>query len=182
MSVAKKISHKYTYSDYLTWDDGKRWEIIDGEVYDMTPAPTTFHQDVALSISHLLVDQLEGTPCRPFISPIDVVLSEENVVQPDVIVVCDKKKILESHINGAPDLVIEILSPSTTVRDRREKKDLYEKFGVKEYLLVDPKEKFAEKYILTKHHFGSAQIFGPTETIPLHSLKNVKIPLKKIFR
>src|SRR3989338_2135709 len=134
MALAKKIKHKYTYSEYLTWDDNKRWEIIEGEVYDMTPAPTTYHQDVVTTLSRCLGNQLEGKSCTVFVSPIDVVLSEENVVQPDVIVVCDKKKILDSHIHGAPDLVIEILSPSTTVKDRREKKDMYEKFGVKEYL------------------------------------------------
>lgn len=182
MSLARKIKQKFTYKDYLTWDDGKRWEIIDGEVYNMTPAPTVFHQDVVTKLAHSLINQLEGKRCIPFVSPIDVVLSEENVVQPDVIVVCDKKKILASHIHGAPDLVIEILSPSTNLKDRREKKDIYEKFGVKEYLLIDPEEKYAERYILQKSRFGVSEIFGPKDTISIRCLKGVKISLKNILK
>lgn len=182
MTLARKVRRRFTYQDYLTWDDGERWEIIDGEVYNMSPAPTVSHQNIVTRLATSLSNQLEGKQCTPFVSPIDVVLSEENVVQPDVIVVCDKKKIQASHIHGAPDLVVEILSPSTTLKDRREKKDLYEKFGVKEYLLVDPEEKYAEKYVLQKNRFAVSQIFGPKDQIVLRSLRGVKIFLKDVLK
>lgn len=182
MKPAKKIKQKFTYSDYVTWNDEKRWEIIHGEAYDMSPAPAIAHQQVVIRLAYFLNNQLQGKSCTPFVAPTDVVLSEENVVQPDVFVVCDKKKIQKTHIDGAPDLVIEILSPATHIKDKREKKDLYEKFGVKEYLLIDPEEKYAERYTLQKAGFGAPDIFGPTDKIVIRSLKGVKISLKDIFK
>ncbi|MBI2339765.1 MAG: Uma2 family endonuclease [Deltaproteobacteria bacterium] len=181
MGTAKKIRHKYTYRDYLTWGDDERWEIIGGEAYNMSPAPTFAHQQVVARLTHFLMTRLEGKQCIPVMAPIDVVLSEEDVVQPDVIVVCDKQKIQKTHIAGAPDLVIEVLSPSTSLKDRREKKDLYEKFGVKEYLLVDPDEKYVERYFLQKGKYGSSEVFGPKDKLASRSLKGVRLPLKEIF-
>jgi len=181
MGLPKKIKQKYTYRDYLTWDDDERWEIIGGEAYNMTPAPIVSHQEIVVNFAHLLKTKLKGKSCTPFVSPIDVVLSEENVVQPDVIVVCDKQKIQKTHIAGAPDLVIEVLSPSTSLRDRREKKDLYEKFGVKEYILVDPDEKYVERYFLQKGKYGSSELFGAKDKFKSRALKGVLFPLKEIF-
>ena len=176
MSQAKKTKHKFTYTDYLTWDDDERWEIIGGEAYNMTPAPIVSHQEIVGNFFRFL-----GKQCTPFISPIDVVLSEEDVVQPDVIVICDKQKVQKTHIAGAPDLVIEVLSPATSLKDRREKKDLYEKFGVKEYILVDPDEKYVERYFLQKGRYGSSEVFGPKDKFASRSLKGVRLTLKEIF-
>ena len=121
MTVVRKDTHKYSYSDYLTWPDEERWEIIDGETYNMTPAPSIKHQSIVGEFYALLKQRLSGKPCRPFIAPTDVVLSEYDVVQPDIIVVCNEKKITESNIQGAPDLVVEVLSPATALKDKREK-------------------------------------------------------------
>jgi len=116
MPVARKRTKKYSYSDYLSWPDEERWEIIDGGVYNMTPAPTIKHQNIAGILYATLNQNLKGRSCRPFIAPADVVLSEHDVVQPDVLVVCDEKKITEANIQGAPDLVVEVLSPSTALK------------------------------------------------------------------
>ena len=181
MSLAKKLRQKYTYRDYLAWDDGERWEIIGGEAYNMTPAPTVRHQEIVVRFSRMMGNQLQGKRCALFVAPTDVVFSEENVVQPDIFVVCSKKKIQKTHIQGAPDLIIEVLSPATSLKDRREKKELYEKFGVKEYIIVDPDEKDVERHLLQKNRFGMPEIFGPKDKLIFRSLKGLKLSLAEIF-
>ena len=119
-----KTTQRYTYQEYLTWPDDQRWEIIGGIAYAMTPAPGVGHQRIAGQVFRMVSHALADKPCEPLISPLDVVLSEEDVVQPDVFVVCDPQKIKDTHIDGAPDLIFEILSPSTSLKDRREKKHL----------------------------------------------------------
>lgn len=117
----EKAAQKYPWDDYLTWQDNERWEIIDGVTYNMTPAPTVRHQNVAGNFFRQLKQKLANKTCKPFIVPVDVVLSEYDIVQPNVFVVCDKNKITEANIQGAPDLVFEILSPATATKDLREK-------------------------------------------------------------
>jgi Uma2 family endonuclease len=104
------------------------------------------------------------------------------VVQPDVFVVCDRAKITEANIQGAPDLVIEVVSPSTGIKDKREKRHLYEKFGVREYLLVDPALKSVERFTLgTDALYGRGDVFGPTEMLPLLSVEGITINLQEVF-
>ncbi|RLB87728.1 MAG: Uma2 family endonuclease [Deltaproteobacteria bacterium] len=178
----RKSGEKFTYADYVTWPDDERWELIDGEAYNMTPAPTTRHQVVVGSLYFLLRSLLAGKPCRGFVAPIDVVLSEHDVVQPDVFVVCDEKKITEANIQGAPDVVIEVLSPTTALKDRREKKRLYEKYGVKEYILVDPAGCYVERFLLADAGiYNSAEIFGPKEVLSVPSLEGIEIRLWEVF-
>lgn len=136
MPLALETHRKFTYRDYLTRPDEERWELIDGKPYDMTPALTTTHQIPVGNVFRILSVETRDRSCRCSVAPTDVVLSETDVVQPDVFVVCDPRKITEAHVYGAPDLVTEVVSPSTGLKDRREKKDLYEKYGVREYLLV----------------------------------------------
>ncbi|HQH72395.1 MAG TPA: Uma2 family endonuclease, partial [bacterium] len=140
-----KTMEKYTYQDYCAWPDDERWELIGGIAYDMTPAPSFDHQNVAGTFYRLLGNALQGKTCVPGIAPVDVVLSEEDVVQPDVFVVCDPQKITGKNIQGAPDLVIEVLSPATAKKDRWEKKWLYEKSGVREYILIEVAAQFVER-------------------------------------
>jgi len=110
------------------------------------------------------------------------VLSEHDVVQPDILIVCDRKKITEANIQGAPDLIIEVLSPSTALRDRREKKALYEKYCVKEYILVDPIGQYAEHYVLQQDNsFGNVKFVGPDEVLRLIVMDKVEISLKDVF-
>lgn len=118
MSLSRRAGDRFTYSDYLTWFDEERWELLDGEPHAMTPAPTTGHQRVVGRLYRELANALEGGDCIPFVSSVDVVLSESTVVQPDVVVVCDRAKIRPNGIFGAPDLVVEVLSPSAGLKDR----------------------------------------------------------------
>ena len=119
MPLIKEKENKFTYFDYVTWPDDERWELIDGEAYDMSPAPSIKHQKITGNLYVLLARHPEKKPeCFVGIAPLDVVFSEHDVVQPDILVVCDRKKITEANIQGAPDLVIEVLSPSTALRVR----------------------------------------------------------------
>ena len=122
----KKNEQKFTYGDYLTWTNpAERWELIEGIAYDMSPAPFRFHQKIIAELSVLLHDFLVGKPCEYYIAPFDVRLPDsdeadseiDTVVQPDIVVVCDPTKLDDRGMRGAPDLVIEILSPSTSKKD-----------------------------------------------------------------
>ena len=183
MPLIKEKEKKLTYSDYVTWPDDERWELIDGEAYDMSPAPSIKHQEIVSNINIFIATHPQRkAECFVGIAPVDVVFSEHDVVQPDVLVVCDRKKITEANIQGAPDLVIEVLSPSTALKDRREKKALYERYGVKEYILVYPLDQYVEHYILQQHgSFGNAQILGHDETLQLAVMDKIEIPLQKVF-
>jgi Uma2 family endonuclease len=138
---------RFTYGDYLQWSGAERWELIDGDAFDMSPAPRIVHQRVVGELFKQLSLQLEGHPCEAFVAPVDVRLPDhddqadediKNVVQPDVLVVCDPDKIDEAGVRGAPDFIAEVLSASTAARDRRLKAELYAKHGVREYWIVDP--------------------------------------------
>jgi len=180
--AGKKSEEKFTYNDYITWPDDERWELIDGVAYNMSPAPSLNHQNIVLNFSNILKNNLKGKPCKPFIAPTDVVLSRKDVVQPDVLVVCDEDKRTKANIQGAPDLVVEVLSPSTTFRDRRDKRELYEKYGVKEYVIIDIMERLVERFYLGGNNiYGKSDIFTPEESISLFSLNNMEIPLPEVF-
>ena len=177
-----KLNRKFTYQDYLTWPDDEHWEIIDGAAYVMSPAPIIPHQDVTGNIFHILKTALKGKPCRPYISPADVVLSDMDIVQPDVFVVCDPNKKTTKNIQGAPDLIFEVLSPSTAKKDRWDKKRLYAKTGVKEYILVDPDALFAERYLLQENgEYDHGEIFSDQQEIPLQSIPGLTLPLWEVF-
>src|ERR1039457_521063 len=109
--IAEKMGNGFTYSDYVRWPDDERWEIISGEAYSMTPAPSIRHQEISLFLSAQFANFFKGRDCKPFHAPTDVVFDEQNIVQPDLLVVCGKNKITEKNIQGAPDLVVEIISP-----------------------------------------------------------------------
>jgi Uma2 family endonuclease len=134
----------YTLDDWRTWEG--RWELINGVAYDMTPAPNLEHQRVSFRLGNMIFNALEagknqsGGECEAFAAPVDVFLGE-TVVQPDLVVVCDPAKKSERGIEGAPDLVVEILSLRTAGKDNTRKRWLYEAAGVTEYLIVDPDER-----------------------------------------
>ena len=166
MSLAVRKDKTYTYKEYLTWPEGEGWEIIDGTAYDMTPAPKVKHQNIAGNLYIKIKTHIDN-PCYTGISPIDVIFDEQNVVQPDVLVVCDRSKITEDNIKGAPDLIAEVISESTEVKDRREKKNLYERFGVREYILVFPEREYVERYCLKEGKYGGPEIFNWDEVLKL---------------
>jgi Uma2 family endonuclease len=135
-------------------------EIIDGTTYDMTPSPTVKHQRIVLNFGEVVNRHFKGKECTPFVAPMDVVMDDINVVQPDVFIVCDRSKITEANIKGAPDLVIEVLSPATSLKDRREKKRMYQDHGVREYIIVNPSDETTERFTLVNGSYGGADIFG----------------------
>jgi Uma2 family endonuclease len=180
-SLARTIKQTYTYADYLTWPDDERWEIIDGGAYAMTPAPTTRHQRIIGHIFTQLIQFFRGKQCEPFIAPTDVVLDDRNIVQPDILVVCAPSKITEKNIQGTPDLIIEILSPSTSVKDRREKKQLYERFGVSEYIIMDPFGDAAERFTLIEGRYAASDIVNWDEVLQSSAFPELQLPLWDVF-
>lgn len=146
MGLPKRSTEHFNYGDYAGWSDDQRWELIDGQAYAMSPAPSVAHQETAGRIYRQIADALEGTPCRVLLAPIDVRLPKQaeaddavdTVVQPDLLVVCDPQKVDAKGIRGAPDWIVEVLSPRTASHDQIVKRDLYERAGVPEYWLVHP--------------------------------------------
>ena len=183
MPLAKKNDKKFTYRDYVTWPGDERWELIDGEAYNMTPAPSIKHQKIVSNINVILsTHPQKKAECFVGIAPVDVVFSEHDVVQPDILVVCDKDKITEANIQGAPDLIIEVISPGTALKDKREKKKLYERYGVKEYIIVDPVDQYIERFLMEEGGvYSKGEIFGPGEILNLVSLEGIDLPLWKVF-
>jgi Uma2 family endonuclease len=158
----RKSDRPFTYKDYRNWPDNERWELIDGEAYAMSPAPRRYHQTLLGSIYAQMYDFFTGKPCRPHIAPVDVFLPEgeealddiEHVVQPDAFVVCDKNKLIDEGVLGAPDFIIEVLSPGTAMKDQTEKRMLYEARGVREYWIVNPATFEAFMYFLEDGRYG----------------------------
>ena len=178
---AVKKEELYTWADYQKWPDEERWEIIDGEAYMMSPAPTTRHQAISRELFGSLFDFLKGHKCKLFSSPIDVKLSEEDIVQPDIVVVCDEKQIRETHIEGAPALAVEIVSPSSAVHDRMRKMHLYAKAGVKEYWIVTPHPSMVEIFLLDGKNYRMHKAFGRDDVLVSGIFKNLRINLKEVF-
>jgi Uma2 family endonuclease len=179
--TAERLGNSFTYSDYLHWPDDERWEIINGEAHAMTPAPLIRHQAISQYLSTEFGNFFKGRGCTPFAAPTDVVFDNQNIVQPDLLVVCDKDKITEKNIQGAPDLIVEIISPSTALKDKREKRYLYERFGVREYLIVYPVEELVERFLLGDGRFETAEIFGWDEVLPLAIFPELHLNLWEVF-
>ena len=179
MAQAIKQQRRYSVEDYQEWPDNEKWEIIDGILYDMSPAPRIKHQNIVGNF-FLNFKTHPANPCYTGIAPTDVVLDAYSVVQPDVFIVCDGGKITENNIQGAPDLIVEVVSPGTEVKDRREKKRLYEQSGVKEYLIVFPEREYVERYVLEEGQYGSPEIFNWDEHLRL-SIFPIEVKLAEIF-
>lgn len=179
----------YTVADYMRWPEDIRCELIDGTIYDMSPAPTIVHQRLLVGLSSLLQAVLQRRKgnsgcdgCELFVAPIDVVLSANSVVQPDLIVVCDPAKLANGkHVIGAPDLVVEILSPSTAVKDKREKRCLYEQAAVPEYLIINPAEFYAEYYRLDNGAYGLPIIWSGEDIPRLALFPGLDVKLSDMF-
>jgi Uma2 family endonuclease len=149
----------FCYADYCDWPEDERWELIDGVAYDMCAAPSRRHQDFSAYLYLVFGNYLKGKTCRYYPAPFDVILTEEGmssideartVVQPDLSVICDPDKLIDQGCHGAPDLIVEILSPSTSKKDMDEKFHLYERFGVREYWIIDPAAEYIRQFTLQK--------------------------------
>ena len=151
-------TERFTYSDYLTWNGDERWEIIEGIPYSMSPAPNRRHQEFLGIIFNPISNYLKGKKCKVYVAPFDVRFAAsfnddyliESVVQPDISVFCDEKKLDDRGAKGPPDWIIEILSPATASKDLHEKLLLYQKYGVKKYWIVNLELETISKLVLDK--------------------------------
>jgi Uma2 family endonuclease len=180
-TITKK--RKYTYEDYLKTPDDKRYELIEGDLL-MTPSPNARHQEILMNLSAMIHQHVMGENLgKVFFAPLDVHLGD-NVVQPDILFISRERMniIGEKNVQGAPDLVVEILSESTAYRDTIHKKKLYARFGVKECWLVAPEDRLVEVYTLKdKGEYQLLKTYTEENVIESHVVKGLKIELSKVF-
>lgn len=178
----------YTYADYQKWTDD-RYEIIDGTPYLMSPGPNRIHQLISMELSGQFYNYLKEKNCEVYAAPFDVRLPEggekeddiKNVVQPDIIVVCDKAKLDDKGCLGSPDLIMEIVSPSTASIDYIKKLDLYEKSGVREYWIIHPVDKIIMIYkTVEKGKYGRPEIYKIDEKIKVGIFDDLVISLDEL--
>ena len=183
MEAVRKEEY-YTYANYCTWDENERWELIDGIPYAMAPGPSQAHQTVFGKLFTQLHSFLEGKQCKVFAAPFDVRLNantyDDIVVQPDILVVCDDAKLDGKSCVGAPDMTIEILSPSSAIMDKTLKFKKYLEAGVREYWIVDPEINTITAHILDNGRYYTTN-YTETETAPVHVLEGCTIDLTKVF-
>jgi Uma2 family endonuclease len=170
-----------TWTNYQSWNDGQRWEIIDGEVFAMSPAPSLNHQTVQLQLSVQLAAFFRGRDCQVFPAPVDVKLSDVDVLQPDIVVVCAPNQFRGSHVEGAPTLVVEILSPSTATFDRTRKLPLYAASGVREVWLVTPYPWLAEVFVLTDQGYRLDRAYEREGLLKSPAFPGLEIRLAEVF-
>ncbi|HAE40730.1 MAG TPA: Uma2 family endonuclease [Candidatus Riflebacteria bacterium] len=190
VGATRKRKQQFTYGDLCTWPEGERWEIIDGIAYDMSPAPLRIHAELTIALVMAFGLYLRDKPCKVYTAPFDVRLPDgkehdnevKNVVQPDILVVCDEKKLDEKGCRGAPDLVIEILSPSTASKDCIQKRNLYEQQGVKEFWTVDPTNRLVHVYVLGPDgQYGKPAVFTDCGMVTVSIFDDLKINLRDVF-
>ena len=183
MGYAQRKEQRFTYADYQRWPEEARYELIDGEAFLMAPAPLIEHQIIAGEIFRQLANALDGQACTPFVAPVDVRLPRadeadeaiDTVVQPDVLVVCDPSKIDRRGVRGAPDWLLEVLSPSTAAHDQIAKRRTYERAGVREYWLVHPGDRTLTVYVLDNGQYGRPDIYELKDETPIGVLPGVSI-------
>ena len=175
---------KYTYKDYINWNDETRCELIDGVVYAMAGASQT-HQRVSRKILTQFDMSLKGKTCEIFHAPFDVRLNfdsfDDIIVQPDLLVICDKSKLDSKSVLGAPEIIIEILSPSNTRHDTIVKYQLYQRAQVREYWIVDPYNRTVQVYTLKNGKYGVGSIYREGDIIPVNVLEGCQIDLSDVF-
>ncbi len=180
---------KYSYADYLTWQMDEMVEIIKGRLFKMTPAPSRIHQKVAAKLFYRLYGFLEGKPCEVYIAPFDVrlpVTTTNNedvytVVQPDICVICDKNKLDDAGCIGAPDLIVEILSPGNNKKELQNKYDVYKESGVKEYWIIHPNEQTLLIYSLKNGAFVPSRLFASGNMVHSNVIQGFSLDLEGFF-
>ncbi len=174
---------KLTYQDYvLLPDDGKRYEILDGDLH-VTPSPTARHQKVSLNLTLALAEHARAHGLgQVFAAPLDVILADDSIAQPDILFISNERlPIVRDWVHGAPDLVIEILSPGTQQRDRTLKRHLYARHGVRELWLVDPEARTGEVFRLDPASETPPRIFVEQDTLTSDVLPSLHLPLASIW-
>lgn len=181
---------RYTFADVLTWNEDERIEIINGKAFLMA-TPSRIHQEICFEIGRQLGNYLEGKPCRVYPAPFGVRLFEQNgnrpedvdtVVEPDISVVCDRSKLDRYGCKGAPDLIIEVLSPSTQRHDQLVKLNLYQRAGVKEYWIVDPQNSTVRVMLRTDAGiFQTHEVWQQNDVAKVNVLDGCFVELSKVF-
>ncbi len=171
----------FTWQDYQKLPEGDRWEIINGEPYSMSPTPSPRHQKIVLNMGAQLLPQFQNSACQLFVAPLDVKLDDLNCVEPDLMIVCDPRQIRKNHIEGAPALVVEVVSEHGSFRDRVKKMKLYAQFGVKEYWIVTQWQPMIEVFLLDGPTYRVAGSFGKDDAFSSPSFPELKLDLKAIF-
>jgi Uma2 family endonuclease len=187
--VTKQSKKKYSYADYLQWQDDKRREIIEGVVYDMN-APLRIHQKISMALCAQLYSYFKNSACEVYAAPFDVRLTDKSekdqdifdVVQPDISVICDKKKLDEKGCVGPPEMLIEIMSPSTASIDNIKKRELYEKHGVKEYWILDPANRMMIVYRTGEDQLYQKPVwYNDKAVVSTQLFPDLQIKLEEVF-
>lgn len=185
-----ELVHKYTYLDYITWPVDKPIELIDGIPYLMTPAPSRIHQKISVELVRQISNYLQGKTCEVYPAPFDVRLIENdepdekinNVIQPDISIICNKEKLDETGCKGSPDLVMEIVSPSSISMDYIKKLNLYEKYSVREYWIIHPIDKIIMVYTLIENgKYARPAVYPMEEVIKVGIFEDLSISLAEVF-
>ena len=181
---------RYTFADALEWEEGEQAEIIDGEVL-LFSTPSSRHQDISVELTRQFANYLEGKQCKVYHAPFGVRLFEQDgdrpedvdtVVQPDLSVVCDRGKLDKYGCKGAPDMVVEILSPSTQRHDRLVKLNLYQRAGVREYWIVDPDNQTVQVMLLGENGaLHLHEVYGRGDVAKVNVLEGCFIELSKVL-
>ncbi|MDG6472754.1 Uma2 family endonuclease [Glaesserella parasuis] len=156
------LNGSYSYGDYLKWKFQERVEIIKGKIMAMSPAPNRLHQRISMKLTKAFLDVFDSHQCELYVAPFDVRFPDSNgkiktVVQPDLCVICDPNKLDEKGCIGAPDLIVEILSPGNSKREMKDKYELYQEQGVSEYWIVRPEEQHIQIYVLENGRYMGVQ-------------------------
>lgn len=184
------VSQKYTYIDYVTWPEDKPMELIDGVPYAMTPAPSRIHQKIIVELIRQISTFLHGKSCEVYVAPFDVRLTNiyeadeviNNVVQPDITIICDKAKLDDKGCKGNPDLIMEIVSPSSVTMDYIKKLYLYEKYSVREYWIIHPIDKIIMVYkLIEKGKYARPEVYQIDEMVKLGIFDDLTVSLADIF-
>ncbi len=180
----------YTYKDYLSYDENERIEIIDGEIINMSPAPSRIHQEIITEILFKIRQYIESNngPCKVYAAPFDVILKNDdeelinskNIVQPDISVICDKNKLTDKGCTGSPDMIVEVVSNFNPRNDYIRKLNLYEQFKVNEYWIVNPMRKNILVYILTENGYDAPITYTFTDKVKVNIYDTLEIDFNSI--
>ena len=174
---------RYTYSDYMKWDDDKRRELIDGVPYLMA-GPNRRHQEISSILNDQFRAFLKGKSYKVYYAPFDVRLNadtlDDTVVQPDLVIVCDHSILDDAGCKGVPDMVVEILSPSNPRYDKITKFNRYLQAGIREYWIVDPVGESLAVHILNNDKYIT-HVYKDKENAPVHVLEGCTIDLAEVF-
>ena len=189
MALPQRDAAYHTYGDYLNWPEDVRYELIDGVAYLMAPAPARLHQEIVGELFYQVRNALEGKSCRPYIAPFDVRLPKANeadarvdtVVQPDLLVVCDPAKLDERGLRGAPDWVVEVLSPATAGHDQTVTLAAYEHGRVPEVWLVHPTDRVVTIYRLAGEAYGRPAIHETRGTLAVATLPEIEVDWERVL-